>query len=97
MPKITNGDNYVQIQIGKFEILFNKGYRLLTLVNDLTLGIWYITVSILLISGMTVLGSVFFLMGSLQLFGRAVLKIIHAFYVQKAARTGKESNGFWHQ
>jgi hypothetical protein len=84
MPHIENGENYYDLQMGKFEIFFRKKYRFLSIMNDLTLGIWFLIGSILFLFPDTkMFGTILFILGSAQLLGRPILKLIHAFYIKR--------------
>ncbi|SDK15936.1 YrhK family protein [Sediminibacillus albus] len=86
MPKIKDEKKYVDIQMGKFQLFFNKKYRFISLANDLSLGLWFLIGSILFLFKHTqTIGTIFFILGSAQLLGRPVLKIIHAFYLKKGS------------
>lgn len=53
-------------------------------MNDLTLGIWFLIGSILFLFQETkVIGTILFILGSAQLLGRPILKLIHAFYIKR--------------
>ncbi|WP_179107261.1 YrhK family protein [Sediminibacillus massiliensis] len=84
MPKIEDQKKYLDIQVGKTQLFFNKNYKLISLSNDLTLGLWFLIGSILFLFKSTqTWGTVLFILGSAQLLIRPVLKIIHASGVKK--------------
>lgn len=86
MPKIKDEKDVYELDVGRFEIFFRKRYRLLSIINDLTLGLWFTVGSIMFFwSATQTLGTLLFLLGSLQLLGRPILKLIHAFFVKRDA------------
>ncbi|QTN00896.1 hypothetical protein ERJ70_17350 [Sediminibacillus dalangtanensis] len=84
MPKIKDEKDYVDIQMGRFQLFFNKKYRLISLTNDIALGLWFFIGSIFFLWKQTqTIGTVLFILGSAQLLIRPLLKIIHAFYLKR--------------
>lgn len=93
MPKIRNDKKYYDIQIGKFEVFFMKKYKLLSIANDIGLGIWFTVGSILFLFHTTqTAGTILFILGSAQLLGRPILKLMHAFFVRKNSQ--RSQSGF---
>ena len=70
----------IDLPAGKYAIFFNKNYKFISIANDLILGLEFTIGSILFFfeSTMTA-GTWLFLIGSVQLLSRPVLKILHAF------------------
>ncbi|WP_158595116.1 YrhK family protein [Oceanobacillus piezotolerans] len=84
LPKVEKTNEYYALEMGKFELFFSRRYRLLSLVNDLTLGLWYVTGSILFLFHSTEkIGNIFFILGGIQLLGRPILKMTHAFFIRR--------------
>lgn len=84
LPKFKRDKNYFEFDIGGFGIFFNKRYQLLTIINDLSLGVWFTIGSILFLFTQTqTIGTVLFILGSMQLLGRPILKLLHAFFIRK--------------
>ncbi|WP_227521943.1 YrhK family protein [Bacillus solitudinis] len=78
MPKITDEEEYLSIQAGRFRIFFNKRYRVITVLNDLLIGVLFLTGSCLNFFSITeTYANVFYLLGSLFLVGRPVLRLMH--------------------
>ena len=87
MPKIKDEKDVYELDVGRFEIFFRKRYRLLSIINDLSLGLWFTVGSIMFFwSATQTIGTLLFLLGSLQLLGRPILKLIHAFFVKRDTR-----------
>ena len=91
MPKIKNKKDSYDVEVGPFQIFFMKKYRLLRLLNELFLGLWFFIGSFLFLweSTMTV-GIIFFILGSTQMLGRPLLKMMHAFYIRKGSPDNKK-------
>ncbi|MFA7745863.1 YrhK family protein [Salinicoccus roseus] len=87
MPRLKNEKNVYELDVGRFEIFFRKRYKLLAIINDLSLGIWFTIGSIMFFwSSTQTIGTLLFLLGSLQLLGRPILKLMHAFFMKREAR-----------
>lgn len=87
MPRVKEDHDFLNLQMGKFEVAFNKRYRFISLLNDLTLGLEFLIGSILFLFESTkTLGNILFIIGSLQLLGRPIIKIIHAFYISRRSQ-----------
>lgn len=84
MAEIKDEKNSYDIEMGRFQIFFLKKYHILSIINDLTLGLWFLVGSFLFLFESTqTAGTILFIVGSAQLMGRPVLKLIRAFYVKK--------------
>lgn len=91
LPKIKRDKNYFEFDIGSFGIFFNKRYQLLSIINVLTLGIWFTIGSILFLFSQTqTIGTVLFILGSEQLLGRPILKLLHAFFIRHESAKQRE-------
>lgn len=90
MPRVKEDKDFLNLQMGKFEVAFNKRYRFISLLNDFTLGLEFLIGSILFLFESTkTLGNILFIIGSLQLLGRPILKIMHAFYISRHSRNNQ--------
>ncbi|MFC3041579.1 YrhK family protein [Virgibacillus xinjiangensis] len=93
MPGVKNEKNYYDIQMGKFEVFFRKKYKFLSIANDIGLGIWFLVGSILFLFHSTqTAGTILFIIGSAQLLGRPILKLMHAFFVRKDTQRSQSGN-----
>lgn len=71
-------DDYIDMQAGRFRIYFRKRYRLITTVNDLLIGFFFVVGSILnFFTALQTIGNSLYLCGSLLLASRPVLRIMH--------------------
>ena len=85
MPKVKDNDEYVDIQIGKFELFFNKNYRLLTIANELSLGLLYMIGAILFMVDATTWAMISYLLGAAQLTARPIMKLFRASYMRRVS------------
>ncbi|SFE26529.1 YrhK-like protein [Lentibacillus persicus] len=78
MPRIFHGKKYHDLKAGRFRLYFRRKYRLISLSNDLLIGFFFITGSILnFFTATASFGSIAYLLGSIFLASRPILKIIH--------------------
>ncbi|MFG6147683.1 YrhK family protein [Halobacillus sp. B23F22_1] len=78
MPKLTEGKNYLDLKAGRFRVFFRRRYKFISLFNDVLVGVFFITGSSLnFFSGTALYGNACYLLGSLFLGTRPVLKFIH--------------------
>lgn len=88
MPKIKKDKKYLEFDIGGFGVFFNKRYHLLSTINDLMLGVWFVIGSVLFLFHQTqTAGTILFILGSVQLLGRPILKLLHGFFIRKESES----------
>ncbi|RKL67157.1 hypothetical protein CR203_11640 [Salipaludibacillus neizhouensis] len=76
--KIRETEEYIDVKAGRFRIFFRKRYRLITTLNDLLIGLFFVAGSCLnFFTSTEIIGSIFYLCGSLFLASRPVLRIMH--------------------
>lgn len=93
MPDLKKDKNYFEFDVGSFGVFFNKRYHLFAIINDLTLGIWFTIGSVLFLFHQTqTIGTVFFILGSVQLLGRPILKLLHGFFIRKENEKEQKGN-----
>ncbi|WP_100012614.1 YrhK family protein [Lentibacillus sediminis] len=69
-----------------------KKYKFLSIANDIGLGIWFTVGSILFLWHSTqTAGTILFILGSVQLLGRPILKLMHAFFVRKNSQRSQSA------
>lgn len=74
----------INVSIGNHEIIIGKRYGLIYTVNDILIAIWFIIGSILFFSDKTeTVGTWFFLLGSLELLIRPVIRIIRNSHLKR--------------
>ena len=81
----------VHIEIGDYEMIIEKRYRLVSFINDLLLGVLYFIGSILFLTDVSQAVSIsFFLAGSIMMIIRAGLNILKDLHVKKITGTKRE-------
>jgi len=75
---IWDGKDRLDVKFGRFRLFFKKRFKLITTVNDLLIGLFFVTGSILnFFSSTEIVGTILYLLGSLLLASRPVLRIMH--------------------
>ncbi|KAF0820005.1 MULTISPECIES: YrhK family protein [unclassified Cytobacillus] len=78
----------VHIEIGGYKMVIEKRYQVVSFINDLLLGVLYLTGSILFLTDVSQTVSIsFFLAGSIMMIIRAGLNILKDLHIKKI--TGK--------
>lgn len=81
----------VHIEIGAYEMIIEKRYRVVSFINDLLLGVLYFIGSILFLTDISQAVSIsFFLAGSIMMIIRAGLNILKDLHVKKIIGTKRE-------
>lgn len=81
----------VHIEIGDYEMIIEKRYRVVSFINDLLLGVLYFIGSILFLTNVSQAVSIsFFLAGSIMMIIRAGLNILKDLHVNKITGTKRE-------
>lgn len=84
MTFIKDENKFLDIQVGTYELSFNKKYRFIALLNDFTLGLFFLIGSVFFLFESTkTAGVILFIIGSAQLLARPIIKIMHAFKFSK--------------
>lgn len=99
MPKIerkthkveNDTEEDIELKSGRFRIYFQNRYTLISLLNDLLVGLVYILGSISSLIGLPgIYGTYFYLAGGVFLILRPLIKIIHNIYIYKDAEERRE-------
>ncbi|MBN8203033.1 YrhK family protein [Bacillus sp. NTK034] len=81
----------VHIEIGDYEMIIEKRYRVVSFINDLLLGVLYFIGSILFLTDVSQAVSIsFFLAGSIMMIIRAGLNILKDLHINKITGPKKE-------
>src|SRR5699024_10610292 len=93
MSKMKKDKNYFEFDIGSFGVFFNKKYHLVSTVNDLMLGIWIVVGSVFFLFHSTMMaGTILFILVSLQMLARPMLKQLHGFFIRKESEQEMKEN-----
>jgi len=90
--RTTGIKNDIILNIGNFEVYFENIYSIYSLINDLLIGLLFTGGSLSnLLDGPQLLGQILFLIGSIALILRPLLKIIQNTHVYKEQNEHKKS------
>ena len=81
---MTVGDNNLTIRIGPDELVIRQRYQVLSIINDVLIGIWFLIGSFMFFSdewGFT--GTCLFVLGSVEMLIRPVIRLIRHLHLQK--------------
>lgn len=82
-----------EFRIGHEEIVLRARYEILSIVNDILIAVWFIIGSILFFSDSTAtLGTWLFLLGSVQLLIRPMIRLIRRVHIGKVGGDGAETS-----
>lgn len=77
------------IRIGRHELLVRRRYEVASIVNDMMIGLWFAVGSILFFSPDTTRdGTWLFLIGSLQLLIRPIIRLTRNLHLQRISPAG---------
>lgn len=94
MPFLKNLDKYKELDLpmSKYAVFFNKNYKVISLANEILTGILFIAGSIcFFFKSAMVAGTILFLIGSVLLLIKPVLKMLHAVSIGKQTSAKNES------
>lgn len=87
MPKIKRKENDVEIEAKRFKIYFQKKYQVISLTNDVITGLMFIAGSLLNLFGApAIYGNVIYLLASIFLTIRPLLKIFRHTWISKTKK-----------
>lgn len=81
--------NKTEIDLGSDRIVIERRYRALSALNDLLIGIWFLAGSIMFFDdSLMTLGTSFFVVGSIELILRPVIKLTELIHVKRVNARG---------
>ena len=93
MSDNMKNQNTYEVEVGKHILFFNKNYQYIFILNELLLGIEFTVASIFfLFSSTKTAGIIIFIIGSVQLLIRPILKILHAVSLRRISNDGIKRN-----
>lgn len=82
-----------EFRIGHEEIVLRARYEVLSIVNDIMVAVWFIVGSILFFSeSTTIIGTWLFLLGSVQLLIRPVIRLVRRVHIGKIGGQAAETS-----
>lgn len=86
----------LHLRIGPEELIIRQRYEIVSIANDILIAAWFIVGSVMFFSsGWTRLGTWFFLLGSIELLIRPVIRLfrlVHLQSIRAAPEPGPESS-----
>ena len=77
----------IEFRIGHDEVILRQRYEVASIANDLLVAIWFVIGSVLFFSDSTATaGTWLFLLGSIQLMVRPMIRLARKVHVQRLAR-----------
>lgn len=87
-------DDAFHVRLGPDELLLRQRYEVLSILNDIAVALWFVVGSILFFSpATTYAGTWLFLLGSLQLLARPVIRLSRRVHLQRRHGSGLDSGG----
>lgn len=84
MHKETDHENKVEFFIGSWGLILKDKYRILYILNDLLIGMVFLTGSILFIQKeLQHIGTYFFISGSVLMLMRSMIRILRLLHIKK--------------
>ncbi|MDM5340879.1 YrhK family protein [Fictibacillus enclensis] len=84
MPRLKNKEDYLNLEIGNYEVWVRKRYKILYTLNDFMIGLWFLAGSILfLFESAKTVGAWLFIVGSLQLIMRPAISLANDLHVKR--------------
>lgn len=81
---MTDDDHILTIRIGHDELVIRQRYQVLSIVNDVLIGIWFLIGSFMFFSDKWVFtGTCLFVLGSVEMLIRPVIRLIRHVHLQK--------------
>jgi hypothetical protein len=81
-----DADRSVTFRVGDEELVVRRKYETLSIVNDLMIGVWFVVGSSMFFSEATqTAGTVMFLLGSVQLLIRPVIRLTRNLHLQRVS------------
>ncbi|WP_132992639.1 YrhK family protein [Gordonia zhaorongruii] len=85
-------DSSVDIRLGREELVISGRYELASIANDILLGLWFVVGSVLFFSESTLtIGTWLFLIGSVQMLIRPVIRLARRTHLRRISTLGPES------
>ncbi|WP_328810340.1 YrhK family protein [Rhodococcus sp. NBC_00294] len=94
---IDTSGKTLTLTIGHDELIVRQRWEVVSIVNDIAIAVWFIAGSVLFFSESTTeLGTVFFLVGSIELLVRPVIRLVRRVHIRRVrgASDGVDSLDF---
>jgi len=92
--KKNDKDQEIDLRLGKYEVFFKQSYTILYNLNDVLIGLWFLIGSICFLWKSTqTIGVWLFVLGSVQLLIRPLIRIIHRIDFQRCMNKNQNEGG----
>ncbi len=82
-------DRELTISLGHDELVIRRRYEVLSILNDVMIALWFVAGSILFFfESTTTIGTWFFLIGSVQLLLRPMIRLVRRVHLQRVGNSG---------
>lgn len=82
--KAKRGDSNLMIHLGPEELIIHNRYQVLSIVNDILIGIWFLVGSVMFLSSSwTKTGTYLFIAGSVEMLIRPAISFAHRVHLRK--------------
>ncbi|GAA3738311.1 YrhK family protein [Salinactinospora qingdaonensis] len=90
----SSDDGGVRLRIGREELILRQRYEVLSIGNDIFIAVWFIAGSILFFfPELTEWGTLFFLLGSIELLIRPVIRLSRRLHLRRVRGLHSASSG----
>ncbi|EHK87894.1 YrhK family protein [Saccharomonospora azurea] len=88
-----DGRDTLTVTFGHEELILRRRYELVSIGNDLLIALWFVVGSVLFFwTSTTTAGTWCFLLGSLQLLARPVIRLVRRVHLQRVGGAGAETS-----
>ena len=85
---IDTSGKTLTLTIGHDELIVRQRWEVVSIVNDIAVAVWFIVGSVLFFrESTTELGTVFFLLGSIELLVRPVIRLVRRVHIRRVRGT----------
>ncbi|ACU97599.1 YrhK family protein [Saccharomonospora viridis] len=96
MPNIHESDDgrgTLTVTFGHEELILRRRYEIISIGNDLLIALWFVVGSVLFFWESTAtIGTWFFLLGSIQLTARPVIRLFRRVHLRRVGGVGAETS-----
>ncbi len=83
----------LEFRLGRDEVVLRQRYEVASILNDLLIAVWFVIGSVLFFSDSTATTATWlFLLGSIQLMVRPIIRLTRRIHVQRVSQASAESD-----
>lgn len=81
---MSDGTHDVHLRIGREELIIRQRYQVLSIANDVLIGIWFLIGSFMFFSpALTFAGTCLFVVGSIEMLVRPIIRLVRHLHLQR--------------